>query len=251
MSVATAVQWRDHDRARVYLDTDLCSIVHDQHAIAARRCEPLRLGPSQAANAAAAVAGTLLHPEAVQSLLAGQHRADGAAVAAGAASLGNTQGVGTMQELLLSLRAASAAGGGDVQRMFGAPCSHSLVACPGRVVSHRPALEITSMGMFLVRPDPAPVLAGWHVSTRRVTWVFANAGCWALRRCASQSAVSTIDPIPSRPSRSAHRDRFLRRAAVRRLAGVHQAAPGGGAESAAPADAQRHAALPVRRGFPV
>ena len=71
----------------------------------------------QAANVAA-VANTLLHPEATQALLAGQ-RAD-AVASEGPAALGNTQGVGTMQELLLSLRAAAAAGGGDVQRMFGA-----------------------------------------------------------------------------------------------------------------------------------
>ena len=67
----------------------------------------------------AAVANTLLHPEAVQLLLAG-HRAN-AAASEGPAALGNPQGVGTMQELLLSLRAAAASGGGDVQRMFGAP----------------------------------------------------------------------------------------------------------------------------------
>ncbi len=66
------------------------------------------------------MANTLLHPEAMQALLAG-HRTDAAtANEAPSAALGNTQGVGTMQELLLSLRAAAAAGGGDVQRMFGA-----------------------------------------------------------------------------------------------------------------------------------
>ena len=44
----------------------------------------------------------------------------------GGGPLGHTSGAGTMQELLLSLRAAAAAGGGDVQRMFGASCSPLL-----------------------------------------------------------------------------------------------------------------------------
>ena len=73
----------------------------------------------QATNVAA-VSNTLLHPEAMQALLAGQRKVAAAASDVPAAALGNTQGVGTMQELLLSLRAAAAAGGGDVQRMFGA-----------------------------------------------------------------------------------------------------------------------------------
>ena len=77
----------------------------------------------QALSAAAAVAGSLLRPEAVQALLAGHGNAaaqeDGGA---GGGPLGHTSGAGTMQELLLSLRAAAAAGGGDVQRMFGASC---------------------------------------------------------------------------------------------------------------------------------
>jgi len=90
-----------------------------KHTRADNKGDTLFLRCSQAANVAA-VASTLLHPEAMQALLAG-HRADAAtANEAPAAALGNTQGVGTMQELLLSLRAAAAAGGGDVQRMFGA-----------------------------------------------------------------------------------------------------------------------------------
>ena len=120
--------------------------------------EPGCLTVTQAASTAAAVAGSLLSPEALQALLAGHGTAaaaQGDSGANGGGPLGHTSGAGTMQELLLSLRAAAAAGGGDVQRMFGA---FALPSCPLLSSQHPPRAPVfhrAGQSTPLIRQPPA------------------------------------------------------------------------------------------------